>query len=299
MEEFNFSYLTQKTKVSITNDTILIKSGIIKTEIKKNNILALYISLTNKDFSELILRFINNKGKTKTKKFMFQNGQSEAIAFADYLATNTNCEDLRSLSKKEALKKIKASDSNKVGFFIALAIAIVVPIIIFLPPIMHYFDNGHQTVDISQIISNKDLNTSNVTVKNGMLLDGIWYQTESSRTTTTTNDYFPLVPLNWKESDPIKILVKTDDLSQEETDNLFSQTTFTGVLENKLWESLGSDKIDFLHEKYPNYNLSDDIVVLNIGVTLYALYPIMSIVIIIIIIGVFIFIRKKMTKYGS
>ena len=297
MLEFNFRYLTSKTKVSIDNETIKIKIGIINTEIKKQNIKALYIAY-NKDFNELILRYDNEKGRIKNKKIIFSSGENAAIELADYLVENTNCEDLRTLDKKEALKKLKATDSQKIGFIIAAIIMFIIPTVIFLPQFMHYFDNGKQTVNIAQIISNTDLTTSNVTVTGGYLIDGIWFQTTTTSkgsSTTSAYDYFPLVPLNWKENDPIKVIVKTDELTQDQIDDLFSQEEFTGILQNKLWEGgLGSDETDFFNKQYPNYKLDDNLIILDMGYTMYGVFVIIYIVVLVILLIILLIVRRKL-----
>ncbi|RLD48673.1 MAG: hypothetical protein DRI94_12170 [Bacteroidetes bacterium] len=293
MVEYKFSYLFQQTKI-IIDDTIKIKVGIINIKIKKQNLKAIYIN-SNDSFGELILRFDNGKGRIKNRRLAFSHGQPEAIALANYLVEHTNCEDLRSLDKKEALKKIKAANIYKASFKFATIIIFVILTTIFLPEFMHYFDSKHQTIDISQLITNKDLETSNVTVNGGMLLNGIWFQTTSSQSSTTTNDYFPLVPLNWKERNPIKIVVETGELSQSEIDDLFSQENFRGILKNKLWEGgLGKDEIDFFKKNYPNYKLDNNILVIDLQEPIYVIYLIIYGVVLVILFIIFLVLKKKM-----
>lgn len=297
MIQFEFTYLVTKYKVDIDDENINIKFGIINKALKKQNLKAIYIKSYDA-YNELILRYDNSKGKIKNQKLLFSHGEAQAIALADYLVENTNCDDLRNLNPKEAMKKIKAADGNKVAFAIVLSLFIIIPTVISLPWLMHYFDKGNATVSINQLISNQDLETSNITINDGMLINGIWYQTTTTQkgsTTVTTKDYFPIVPLNWTENDTIKIIVKTGDLTQEQVDNLFSQESISGVLENKLWEGgLGSDEVKFFKKQYSNYKLNDDLLILNIEPKNYTINIIMYISIIVLLVALALYIKSKM-----
>ncbi len=294
--EFKFSYLTAKNVINIDDEYINIKVGVIKTKIKKSNLKYVYIK-AYQDYNHLILRYENEKGKLKNKKILFAHGEQQAIAAADYLVENTNCKDLRNVDEKEAMSFLKTTDAEKAGFLIAFVSIILVITIFLLPSFIHLFDNGLQTVDVSQLINNEKLSTHNVIVKNGYLLDGMYAETTSRRrhggTSTTTEYYFPLVDKNWDKTQPIKVMVKTGKISQTEIDALFDAPEIKGVLENVMWEGgMDDDNVEFLNNEY-GYIISDDIVILATGGKNYVISLIIYIVIILIIAGALLYVKIK------
>lgn len=266
MNEFNFSYLTAKTKVAIENDILNAKVGIVKRTIPLGQIKMLYIK-EYKDYNELIIRYEKDTGKLKNQKFLFGYGEKDAIALADELSQRLPGIDLRNLEPSEAMKQMKAVNSQKVAFVIAPVVMIAVLAIIFMPFFIHYFDKGHENVFVEDLISGKKLSSRNLTVEGYLLEEGMWEKTTTTRrgsTTTTIINIFPMVAGDWQEGMPIKVLLETDDLTDYEVEALFEQPGYDVTLRNVWWEGASKDQIRFFEDEY-GFIMDDDILLLKMS----------------------------------
>ncbi len=302
MQEFNFSYLTNKIKATIDDTTLFAKIGpIIKKEILLESIEFFYIKEYN-DYNELIIRYRKSNGKIINQKMIFAHNSIGAIELANALSQRFPEKDLRGKAPHEAMKLLKAADSQKIGFILAVVIMLAVVTVIFMPYLIHYFDNGHENVSVENVIAGEELFSRNLTMSGYVVNEGMWLEntsTDRGSTTITTNNYFPIVEKSWEIGDPIHIISKTGDLSQAEVDEFVYSTSFTGTLRNVWWEGIGSDVTEFLITNY-SHNIAEDVVLFEINdgnPDKYVLYIyIFVIVILLVVFGIVALKQRKKNK---
>jgi len=59
-----------------------------------------------------------------------------------------------------------------------------------------------------------------------------------------------LVPENWQEGDPIKVLVEFKEMTDEEYDAALQLNEFTGVVRNIWWEGVTTKQLGYFDEQY-------------------------------------------------
>lgn len=255
MLEFEFSYMMNKNKVSLDDKTLYARIGpIIKKEIGLDSIQHFYIK-EYKDYKELIIRYSKLNGKVANQKLLFAYGETGANNLADALAARFPEKDLRGADPKEAMKLMKASNSQKMGFIIALIVMFLVVTGIFVPTLMHFFDNGHQDVNVKNIVDGEKLKTRNLTISGMVLNAGMEEETtttKSGSSSTTEKNYFPLVSEEWQDGQPVHVLLQaTGYMTQDDVDYFVYETgEFNGVVRNVWWEGIDDEQIKFFADEY-------------------------------------------------
>ena len=267
MQEFSFSYMASKTDVRLDDTTVYITVGPInkKTEIPLKSIKNFYIKDYG-DYKEFIIRYEKANGKIKNRKLLGGLADAAMGKLGDALAEKLPGIDLRKYDSREAMQMMKASDSQKMGFWIALIVIIAVVTVIMMPGLLHYLDNGHETVSVDEIISGKDLSTHNLTLTGTVLNQGMEETTTSKSrgsTSTTVNNYFPLIPEDYQKGDEIHILLETGDMLQSEVDDFVEKSSFSGTLKDIWWEGVGSSQEDFFKENY-DITFADDVMLFEV-----------------------------------
>ncbi|MFH2141466.1 MAG: hypothetical protein ABIJ97_03520 [Bacteroidota bacterium] len=261
MQEFAFSYMLNKTKVSIDDKTLIAKIGpIMKKEISLESIQHFYIK-DYKDYKELIIRYTKSNGKIANQKLLHAYGEQGAVDLANALAERFPEKDLRGADPKEAMKLLKATNSQKLGFYLAFLIVFLLVTGFFLPTLIHYFDFGHQIATVEDIMEGKKLSSRNLTISGLVLNAGMWEEnttTKNGSTSKSENNYFPLVSDSWVEGDPVYVLLKTGYMSQDDVDIfVFETESFNGIIRDVFWEGIDDEQIDFLTNEY-SLNFSKD-----------------------------------------
>jgi len=253
MPEFTFSYMTSKNKVTIDEFTFHAKIGpFVKKEITLTNIQYFYIK-DNKDYRELIINHVKANGKSANLRMISTYGSPDVDNLANYLAALFPMKDLRKLDSKEALKLMKAVNSQKMALIIVAILLPAVMTIFFLPGLIHYFDKGQERATIEDLISGKELSTRNLTLEGIVLNQGMWEQTTTTNrgsSSTSEKTYFPLIPSTWQEGQPLNVIMETGAMTQDETDEFVLKTEFTGTIRNVMWEGVASSQKEFFQKEY-------------------------------------------------
>lgn len=267
MPEFTFSYMTSKNKVTVDDSTFHAKIGpFVKKEFPLSNIKYFYIK-DYKDYREFIINHEKANGKTSNMKLLSTYGTADTDNLANYLAALYPTKDLRKMDSKEALKLMKAVNSQKMALWIVAIILPLVMTIFFIPGLVHYFDNGHETVTIEDFISGKELSTRNLTLEGIVLNQGMWEQTTTTNkgsTTTTEKNYFPLISETWQEGQPLHVILETYGMTQTETDEFVLKTSFNGTLRNVFWEGVAKDQREFFKSEY-GLTMADNVVLFEVS----------------------------------
>ncbi|GAB4296299.1 MAG: hypothetical protein Kow0068_20760 [Marinilabiliales bacterium] len=263
MEKYTFAYLTTKTTATIDDGVLHLKiSPIIKKQISLEAIKYFYVH-ESKDYCTLIIRYEKNNGKHTNQRIIFAHLDNQALSFINSLSQKFPEKDLRGKSEKEALKILKATNTTKMALFVALIVMIIVPTIIFIPTIMHYFDSGKAEITVKELINGKDPGTNNLRLYGVVLNAGMWEKIYGKA--AYESNYFPIVQKDWEEGDPVHILLDCGEMTQDEIDSLVYNTVYVdGVLKNILWEKgIDSEFKKFFKDEY-DIEFADDALLFDI-----------------------------------
>ncbi len=253
MQEFNLTYMTSKAHVTLEDRTLHVKIGpFVKKNIELSSIEYFFIK-EYKDYKELIIRHTKANGKVTNLRIICSYGIEDIDNLANTLGVHFPAKDLRKIDPKEAMKLMKAVNTQKMALWIVFFLLPAIMTIFFLPGLTHYFDSGHENVKIEDVISEKDFPTHNLTIEGTVLNQGMWEKTTTTSrgsSSTTERNYFPLISENWKEGEPVHVLIETGEMTQAETDEFVYKTSFTGTTRNVLWEGISGDQTDFFQKEY-------------------------------------------------
>jgi len=254
MSEFIYPYYNVTNKVTLEDNVIKTQQGpFIKKEFSAYDLQYFAHSVT-KQYE--ILTFMYTDKSLKTKKIqIYCNSAGEP--FKELIAALNEKfpkKYLNNMDKAEALQIIK---SVKTNILMPMALVFIVMCIltcsIAYPWLRHAFDKGHAEITVDKLIANHEIGTRNITIE-GSVLDAIIQETTTTTykgsTTKVISTFFPIVGPNWKENDPVKVVLQLGNLSQSQLDELGKYTLFTGVIRDIWWEGLESDKVDFFAKEF-------------------------------------------------
>lgn len=249
MQTFTFPYYT--TKNSLTADEFSIKAQmgpLVKREFAPSDLLNFY-HFKNKQYDALYATY-NAEGKTKKIQLFSNLNEPQFAEMVQYFQQKYPSQSLNHLSDKEAFQAMHIANPNKwVPPFVFVLLAVSMTIL-FYPMLRHYFDKGFAQTTIDAYTTNPDIGTRNLTISGYPLDVGVKETITSSKGGSHSSTYIPIVGENWKEGDPVKVLLEFSGLSESGFDEVIKQTQFTGVIRNVWWEGISSDNVDFLKEKY-------------------------------------------------
>ncbi len=253
MKEFHFSYFTASNMVSVDEFAIRTKTGpFIKKEIPLSNFQNFYI-FDNKDYRSVFFLYTDNKGKSKKVQVFATPAETGFDDMIKELHIRFPDKSLNHLSEADAFKAMKVANPKKWAPIVAFLLITIVMAGIFYPGLRHYFDFGFSKVNVSEIINGNYSGSRNVSVS-GILLDKSLEETTKTTnhgsTTTTVSEYIPMVDENWKEGDPIKVVLSFDKLNDEEYSALFDTEAHLGVIRNIAWEGLSNSQKSFFKDHY-------------------------------------------------
>jgi hypothetical protein len=266
MKEFRFSYFTLNNTVTIDEHTLRAKTGpFIKKEFSLNNLQHFYL-FDNKDYRSVFLVYMDDKGKNKKLQLMSTPAEMGFTELVNELQQRFPGNSLNHLSEAEAFKTMKTANPNKWAPIAAFLIVFALMTVGFYPSLRHYFDFGFSKVNAQEIYQGKFPDSRNVTIS-GILLEKALEETTTStkngHTTTTVSEYIPMVDENWKEGDPVKIVLSYKKLSTLEYEHVFSIESHLGVVRDIAWEGLEKSQTDFFKNNY-GLNIDKDAILIQV-----------------------------------
>ncbi len=255
MKEFSFNYFAAKNSVSIDDFSVKIKMGpFIKKDFQLANFQNYYM-FDNDQYRSVYFLYTDDKGKSKKVQVFSTPAEMGFTELMKELNDRFPTKSLNHLSEAEAFKVMKTANPKKWAPFAVISIVMLVMCGILYPQIHHYLDHGFANATVTEVAEKKDLGTKNISIS-GLVLDKSLEETTTTTnrgsTTKSTSVFIPMVNENWKEGDPIKVILSFDKLSDEEYSQILDSHEFTGVIRDIAWEGIGSKQIDFLTT---NYNL--------------------------------------------
>ncbi len=253
MKEFNFNYFAAKNSVSIDDYAVKIKMGpFIKKEFQLANLQNFYM-FDNDQYRSVYFLYTDDRGKSKKVQVFSTPAEMGFTDLMKELNQRFPAKSLNHLSEAEAFKFMKTANPKKWAPFLAFFLILLMMAGILYPQVRHYFDYGFENASVTQVADGKDFGTRNISIS-GILLDKSLEETTTTTnrgtTTKSTSVYIPMVDENWKEGDPIKVVLSFDKLSDDEYSQILETTSFTGVIRNIAWEGIASKQIDFLKTNY-------------------------------------------------
>ena len=253
MKEYQLSYMTLTSRVSMDEHSVKIKQGpFVKKDIALNNLHHFYV-MKGDQYNSLYWIYTNEKGKRT--KFISMAGQGDP-GFAELsndLVQRFPEKSLNHLSEKEAFQTMNVSNPKKWAPVLAFVIIMAVICGFMYPGIRHYLDFGFSKVQVSQLTDGSYSGSRNISVS-GILLDQSLEETTTTTrngsSTTTVSEFIPMVDERWKEGDPVKVFLSFDKLSDSEYSSLFDKEAHLGVIRDVAWEGMSKDQLKFFKDHY-------------------------------------------------
>ena len=199
---------------------------------------------------ELEPKSLNAKPRLQVIRIVANQGDAgvEALLSA-LLEACPQIEDLRGLTKADALAKMGAANLAKVVPIALIPIFTLLVALIGAPMFVHGFDARHDRLTFEELVSDSyPLQTRNLTVDDARLLATMALKETNTRDGETTIKYFvPMVPRAWEAGQPIQVVLETAELTHQALPKPGS--AITGVLRDVLWEGLDSAERDFFSEE--------------------------------------------------
>jgi hypothetical protein len=268
-QTFQYGFLTLTCTATIANGIIEVKQGIRTFRVPIVALRHVYLRKTGGgQYEELLLGTEPAPNKKKVFRFSANFGQPQFRAFADTVVAYRPDTDRRALPEKQAMAMMGAKN---VELLVAVTVLGIIPLILavaLLPMLIHGLDGGKERVKLSQLIKGKTLESHNLVISGGHVL------TEKALSVTTVNKrngietsrstayYVPLVPKGWDDDEPVKVIIKTKQLSNSEIAELEESDTIPGVARDVLWEGIDGKQSDWFKEK-GHIKLAKDVILLD------------------------------------
>jgi hypothetical protein len=298
MPTFSFSFYTNTCTITIDDFNVHCKIGpFLKKEFAFTSIQHYYVWNTKTNMT-LYITYMDNAGKIKKVPLASALGDQGFFQLRAYLDEKIPGKSLCHLDEATAFKSLQMANPKKWAPIAACAIIFVILGVVLFPQLRHNFDYGFKEVTLAELLKG-DLDTRNVSVIGVPLDYGLVETTTSTRngsSSTTTSSFIPIGGPDWKEGDPVKVVLQFKEMSDAEYSDALDHEGFTGVIRDIWWEGLSTKHIDFFKSEY---NLSFDGTPLLIEVTnekhndAYALWIFLGIAGIVIIIVVIAAIKNR------
>ncbi len=246
MEQYQ---LAPMLKAELTEEEIMLKQGLRTWRIPVRKLVGIYLY----DYIQMRMLVLGYNNGDKIKKVQLPVDPFQAKPFMEALLNLAPPEaNLLSLEKKEALSRMGVSDMSKTAPLIILAVLFALVAVPMFPTLVHgFWDTSKTTVDLASLYQGTAPSSNYIHVKGRLAEMGVTETTEYTKngrvTNTVETDYIPLLPPNWKQGQPIKVVleVSEDDVSAM-SDKMGQTVEVDGMIENLLWEGVPGDVLDYM-----------------------------------------------------
>ena len=117
---------------------------------------------------------------------------------------------------------------------------------LFMPMILHGFDSGHRTVDVSDFASpDFESRPRNLTVIGRPLLEMAMVNSQERHGGLIRQIFVPIVGDGWQRRDPVAVFARVDGLDEEAYAAFSGAREVTGLLRDIWWEGLRAGQREF------------------------------------------------------
>lgn len=198
-----------------------------------------------------LLIIAHRSGRTISHFNVMMDTQAAPSFLQDLQSHAPAAANLLHLKKKDALQLLGKSDPTQKVFWSVMILSAVIIAAIHFPGLWHGFvDTTLTQTTIEEIYAGKipDSNYISLTAnlgKNGL---DVW-EYENMGRTRTRKGYYPLLPRDWQEGQPVRaVLVVDHDFLSPIAENKETRTDYTGIIRNILWEGLPSGRASQLEQ---------------------------------------------------
>lgn len=249
---FTYGFMAFQCKATLDPERLRVKQGIRTFEVAVPKLAHLYVQQAGGGTQTvLVLAEAVSPKKNKILRLHANPGDPGFLALVDAILALRPEIDLRGMDEKQALSKMGAVNTDLVGLVIMV---LVVPAIVgaaLLPQLVHGLDFGQDRISVASIAKGKRPDSRNVVITSAQakLSESIEVTTTSTKggveTSSSTKFFVPLVTDSWDKSQPVHVVLETDELTTAEEAKLERSTKFSGVVRDVLWEGLDRGERDY------------------------------------------------------
>lgn len=264
-QDFTFKFMVLTIKTSLDPINLTIKQGLKTWKVEVASLRHLYV-IEHPDVGfELLLSYTTGADKLKRIRCNANFGEQGFQDLIKAILERRPEIDIRNKPLNEAHKMMGAVNFVRLAPAIVLILVVGIVAFIFLPSLIHGLDFGQQTIDIADCVSGCPVSSGNLKVA-GILVPEYAMVLESTEEDTGVTkveaEFYPIVPADWEEDDPVYMIVKTPYLDDYDLEELLRLPEIPGVLRNVLWEGLGGENKDFFRDEI-GIKLADNVMLLE------------------------------------
>ncbi|MCB1174560.1 MAG: hypothetical protein KDK39_13400 [Leptospiraceae bacterium] len=302
MSTYEFNYLINKNKVELTADGKLVAriGPIQKKTLPLAGLTGLYVKHNESSASDqLILGYQSSAGKSRKLSIYADEGARGLRELVAELLRRYPHIDLQAKGDQEALKILGARDTEKIALLVTPLIIIGVMALFTAPLLLHGLDSGRVSLTVGELVQQATLESRNIVLSGHPVDSAMMEEKTTSKGTTTTKVYIPIVEPGWRKDQPVGVILQSDALTESGLGQLLEQRQFRGVVRNIWWEGPSSDHIDFFTTEYGLVFTTDPILVelqadgLISDLTLWILIMSVTSVIMLLVVALMWFIRYR------
>ncbi len=266
--------LDDNNKAAIDNGILFIHSGLRKLEIPFADISGYYRYETFGNKYVLAIAGAAPGGKRKKWSIILNPKESGSQTFLnEFMVHAPKSANLLHLGKKQALKRLGMGDQIKAGIIVVSIIMLLAAVGIFFPQFWHsIFDAKRTPATIEELYQGAPLQSGylSVPVTLGEKPLVVNYRKWSLSQKTSIfgekrkKGFYPIVPENWQQGDPVKVVLLVDGAYRlgEIAKYEGKEITISGVIRNILWEKFyWSSYMDALSEEKQSPVVKNPIVI--------------------------------------
>lgn len=265
-QSFTYGYMTFRCEAALDADELTVKQGLRTFRVAIPKLRFLFVrSSTSSPQQSLVLAEERTGKRNKIHRFFANAGDPQFLALIDAIIDLRPDIDLRGLDEKTALKKMGATNTDFIVLVLAMPLIVAIAL---LPRAIHGFDFTEDRISIASLAKGKQPDSRNIIITGARarLAESIEVTTTRTKrgvdTGSTTKYLVPIVQPDWDKSQPVRVILETDEMTSADEEKLERATKFTGIVRNVLWEGLDRGDREYLTRE-AGLALHDDVLLVE------------------------------------
>ncbi len=237
---FRFRHTVFTVMAQLDADRLLTKTGVRMASAPIARLQHLYVRREiGRDEAELVLTYLTDKGRLRRLRLFADRDEPGFDALVEALLARRPEIDIRGLSASEAYRRMGSVELDWVVVPAVMTVGLLIVAVLMLPMLIHGVDGGAAETTVAALAAGERPSTRNLVVEGRALADrGVQAQRGADAKLDATTMWLPLVPTDWREGDPVPMVLEVRGLRDVDPVALGQQTRFEGVLRDVLWEGL-------------------------------------------------------------